>query len=104
MNPVRSVSVSGQVSVSRINSPVQTAISSDDAELYGFCSLRGNRYNVNIQALAGGVEHTVAEGEYTGEIASLIGEYVSQHYYGYRGIGLDFGDSSEDCSGLEGWE
>lgn len=102
-NPVRSVSVRGSVSVSEIESLVQTAIPWDEAELYGRCNLRGSQYDLSIKALAGGVEHVVAEGRYSGDIASLIGEYVAEYYYGFRLLGLDFGDSSKDCSGLEGW-
>ena len=58
---------------------------------------------MSISALAGGVEHTLAEGDHPGDIASLIGEQVSRSYHGYEGVGLEFGDSSEDCSRLEGW-
>ena len=103
-NPVRSVSVLGSVNVSQIDSLVQTGTPWIGAELYGYCSLRGSRYEVSVKALAGGVEHLVVAGSYSGDITSLIGEYVSQYYHGFSNIGLDFGDSSEDCSGLEGWQ
>ena len=102
LNPVERVSISGDVSVSGIDSAVQAAVPWSGSRLYGHCSLRGNQYSVSIKVLAGGVERVVAEGNYSGDITSLIGEYAVL-YYRPGSSGLNFGDSSEDCSGLRGW-
>ncbi len=102
LDPVREMSVTGLVDVGNIYAPVQTEISRADVRTFGRCSLGGDQYDLSIKALAGGVEHVVAEGRYPGPIAAVIGEYASNYYYGYSPA-MSFGDSSEDCDGLEGW-
>ena len=47
-----------------------------------------------------GTEKTVAEGLYTQSAAEFLGMELSQ-YYGLPD--LFFGDSSDDCSHLQGW-
>lgn len=101
-NPVRSVSISEPVVVSHIEFPVQTGVTWVNAEMFGRCTIRGNQYDLKITALAGGERHTLADGRFSGEVANLIGQYFAQHYYDQSS--LNFGESSEGCSGLQGWK
>ena len=72
-----------------------------EADLYGFCRKQGTGYVLSITAVTGGLAQTAAEGTFTESAASSIGCYVSQYYN--DGFGIDFGDSSKDCSQLAGW-
>lgn len=100
-NPVTVGNPVETVKVSEISSVVQIAVPTR-ADLYGFCYEGRSGYVLSITAVTGGLAQTVADGNFTANAASTIGLYAA-HYYNYS-RDLDFGDESEGCSQLDGWE
>ena len=101
---VREVKPVKTVRVSEITTVVQVAVPKN-AELYGYCfkdSGPGEGYNVSITAITGGVEQTVAKGNYTRGAAESIAQYAAS-YFDVPGGELTFGESSSECSDLQGW-
>ena len=98
---VREVSPIETVRVSEITTVVQVAVPKD-AVLYGYCSEAGTGYDVSITAVTGGIEQTVAKGRYARGAAESIAQYAAS-YFGSPGGELDFGESSSECSDLQGW-
>ena len=98
---VREVAPVETVRVSEITTVVQVAVPKH-AVLYGYCSESGTGYSVSIMAVTGGVEQTVAGGKYTPNAAESIAQYAASYFYDTSGE-LDFGESSSECSHLQGW-
>ena len=101
-NPVHEVTVANPVDEVTVTNIVETA-APRDASLWGYCiAFDDDTYDIHVIAFSGGIEKTVAQGSYTTESASTIAFDIADYYYG-DDRGLDFGDSSVECSHLDGW-
>ena len=101
-NPVHEVTVANPVDEVTVTNIVETA-APRDASLWGYCTaFDDGTYDIHVIAFSGGIEKTVAEGSYTTESASTIAFDIADYYFG-DDRGLDFGDSSAECSHLDGW-
>ena len=98
---VREVAPIEAVRVSEITTVVQVAVPKH-AVLYRYCYEDGTGYDISIMAVTGGVEQTVAKGKYTRNATESISQYAASYFYGTSGE-LDFGESSSECSHLQGW-
>ena len=102
-NPIDTVTVTNpvdSVKVPEIEAVVQVAVPTE-ADLYGYCRREGASYRLSVTAITGGLAQTVAEGLFTEGAANLVGVSAAA-YYGYPA--LTFGELSEECSHLAGWQ
>lgn len=102
-NPVEEVRITNPVDEVKVTNIVETAAPSN-ASLWGYCFATGDGgYQLEVVAFSGGIEKVVASGSYADdEAASQIGLEIADYYHG-DGLGMDFGDASEECAHLEGW-